>query len=101
MEIFKEVDQFLVFYKKTDCDFVYEKSTTTFYCHIDQHHEFLAELYDKAIVNGLTLSYDKADLFIEKGLGMFKSKAAPWIYCSEDFEFPKELWSIKRDVEYI
>lgn len=99
-EVFTSHESFLEFYKKTYCDFIYEVQSNTYYCLIiEDHNKVMAQLYTETTGDSRGNSWDRADKFILEGSGMFKSRASDKIFTSENFEFPKELWSIQRDVE--
>lgn len=102
-QVFENRVAFLEHYRDTYCDFVYVKADNLFYTDfqgVEAHVEFMATKYTE-ITGRIKPKYKAADLFIEEGLGMFKSRAGNHILASDKFVLSDDLWFLRRDMEYI
>lgn len=92
-----DVSKFLVMYKKLGMDFVFDKRTGLFFMDLFAGHEMLRSILYQA--SGVKMpdgppwlsDEDKADLFLEKNMGFFKSSQSPTIWVGPDYSLPAEL----------
>lgn len=91
--ITNDTSKFLALYKRLGLDFVFDKRTGLFFMDLFSGHEMLRSiLYESVHGHKIGLSYeDQADLFLEKGMGFFKSSQSPVIHAGGAYTFPAEL----------
>ena len=93
--------EFLVYYKRIDTDFVYDRTSDQYLVGVKcQHVDLRASLY--RYYGGVEPdNFEAADQYILRSMGMFKSRAGHRILRGADFVVPAELRPIFRDIKVL